>query len=645
MPVTVGLSAAAGAALGAAGAVGTFGALGGALLYGGLAAAQFVVGRALAPDAPRRPSAARRQNLVVGGDEPARWPVGRERISGWMPWAAENTAEITGVTRADGQNNKPNIGKYQYFSFVMVLSEIPIDAIEGWWCNGIWMPIRYATTRTGPEDGYLPLADQTAYTEFSPIIPPEGGPWGIGRGDGGAGGQNDYDFPDSGGESDRLSGTTRNLEWERWPIMLLPRITGAGKPPYAQERAQGGWWDRAQADEEKGKPGHAYIIVDLYQNAGDDEDTDKIGYSWKGIPRIELLVRGIRIAPPVILADGSIGEGVEAWTDNPNLISYWFMRHRMGWPNGAIDIRRTLEGAAECDELIPDNAYDDEPPDRGFSPTREITRYGADGLITAGDSPIEVLRGLAQAVDGNIVRSDGRIFLRPGLFEAVPQIRDPDPDAPDVGEFRAPVAHLSSDMVYEFHGRELQPPTADRANQISLSLERSAIHGWNFHDMAPITNEAGERHDGRLLPVKMGTAHFVKQPARARLLMEAELLRMRVEAGDRWAPVFRVTFLPGPRFANLQIKASDRITWSYDEEEIEDLESEVLRVHINPTWTVTMILRANGSLKGLGRGAALCPGFGDRPPSWPAFPVGHVASLYLAPSTLLYTVRDAGGNG
>ena len=642
MPVTVGFSAAVGAALGQAKLIGTLTALQGALLYGGIAAANFVVGRLFAPDAPKLAPAARTQNLVQGGDEPARWPIGQTRISGWMPWASENTAEVTGVTRPDGQNNRTKIEKFEYFSFVMVLSELPLESIDGYWVNGVWQPIRYGTTLTGPNDTIRVLEDQTAFNAYSPIIPPLAGDWGIGLGDGGAGGQNDYDFPETDGESDRLSGTTRNLEWQRWPYIIWPRITGYGKPPFAQERAEGGWWDKNKADEQKGKPGHAYVVVDCYQNTGDDEDVrENLGFNWRGIPQIEFLVKGIRIKPPVILPDGTIEEGVESWTDNPNLISYWFMRNRMGFPNGAIDVRRTLAGATECEEMIPDNAYEDEPEDRGFSPTREITRYGADGLITAGDSAIEVLRGLAQAVDGNVVRSDGRLFLRPGQFEAVPQIVDPGPDEPQTGEFRAPVTHLTSDMVYRFHGDELQPPTSGRANRAHLKLARSALHGWIPWDMTEVVNRAGERFDGYSLPVDMKTAPFIVQPTRARLLMEAELLRLRVEAGDRMAPIYTVTFLPGDRFENFRIKASDRITWSYDTEGIDRLESEVLRVRVNSDWTLTMVLRANGSLKGLGRGTVQCPGFGDRPPSWPAFPIGHVASLYLAPSTLLYTTREA----
>ena len=666
MPFGITIAAITGAAL-ASSATGlviagiTFNALGGALLFAGLAAASYLLAPKLS--APSLQTT-RTLNTLRTEIEPARWVIGKQKIGGVMVFAQENKEQIRIGRRPDGQarhDGDVDAWRGQYFTYVMLLAEEPLDGIERLWIQGVEQPIRYGRTMTAPagtgggpivreppDDGNgngggrsddehgpsgqqgvihtligedfgeqpTPLEDQTQATSLSPIIPPEEGDWGIGDGTGIG------DWPPEAEDRRRLNRGTRNVEPARYPYIIWPRLSGRGKPNYAFSRAGKGWWDPQQLTEEKGKEGHAYLVIDLYQNSRIDEDTgNQSGYNWNGVPDIQVQVRGMKL--PLPLPDA--GEGDAVVDSNPARAFWWYTQNRLGMPREGVDVASVIQAGADSDEDRSDNAYDDDP--RGFEPGRTIPRFGFDGVIVSGDPPGEVLREMAQCVEGAIVKTNGRVGLK-------------------TGKHRDPVRDVPVEHVIGIVGAEVQPPTASRANRGTVRLRQSAIHDWQPQPIGartefPISVEPARANDGAAFEIDTGERAYISSPARARSLVKHELLKLRGPDGARMAVVYTIKLWPGPNDENLQIAAFDRIIITTPAGPsgaaplLDGADVEVLTTSINPDWTVTLVVRHNGE-PGDDDDEVLCPGLGDAPPALPADDSdGHVATFYAAPSTLM----------
>ena len=632
MPVTVGLSAAVGAylAAGSLAKLGTLAALKGALLYGGLAGAQFLLRQQ-----PRAPAlqGSRSNQTVQLPQEPERYIFGRRRVSGVMLAFEENKAKVEGITRPDGQNNATEIGESRYWSGPRYLCSHPIDGIENVWMNGIEQLLQpegrlnRALSRSGPDTFLRPLAapdfSLDDADEWSPIIPPRDGLWGIGHGQG----RQDYyrndgtvpGRPDL--TNERLSGTTRNLEWQRWPWIIWPRITGFGKPPWGGPRSGTGWWDYrkqgiVEGDGQRNGPDEwAYVVVDFYQNSRNDEDVERSGYSWNtAVPEVELLVRGMRIALP----DENGVEQTPIWTENAAAVCWWYVRNQLDLPIQALDIPMWRDALAVCDEIIQDQGVEGDDP-REISAIRTTQRYTAGGVVVSGDPADGVLRELAYCLDGAITTSGGRIAVQPG------RMREADHDIP--------AEHVLPGLRVQ-----VQPALKDRANRADMRLQQSALHGWGPHPMAQVWNEAGERNDKRSLTTDMGERAYMTSPVRAHALMDAELKRIRVEGGLRMAPVYIFDCISGPNDEHLALRELQRITFSYEPLELDKVEIEILSITMSPKWRLTIVGRGNASVAPA-LAPVYCPGFGDAPPPYPSQARGHVGTLYLAPSTVIPTIR------
>ena len=623
MPFGVTIAALTGAAL-ASSATGlviagvTLTALQGALLFAGLAAAQYLLTPKLS--APSLQTT-RTLNTIRTEIEPARWVIGKQKIGGVMVFGQENKEQIRVGRRPDMQTRKDgdvDAWRGQYFSYVVLLAEEPLDGIERIWVNGVEQPIRFGRTMTAPVgtgavegsalgEAPTPLEDQSQATSLSPIVPPAEGDWGIGDGTGVG------DWPGEAEDRRRLNRGTRNVEPQRYPYIIWPRLSGEGKPPYAYSRAGKGWWDPAQLTESKGKEGHAYLLVDLYQNSRIDEDTgNQSGYNWSGVPDIQVQVRGMRL--PLPLPDGEDGDAVA--DSNPARAFWWFTRRRLGMPVAGLDVESVIQAGVDSDVDRSDNAYDDDP--RGFNPERVIPRFGFDGVIVSGDPPGQVLQEMAQTVEGAIVKTNGRVGLK-------------------TGKHREPVRTIPADQIIGIMGAEVQPPTAGRANRGTVRLRQSALHDWQPQPIGarpeyPISLEPARVNDGAVFEIDTGERAFISSPARARTLVRNELLKLRAPGGVRMAPVYTIKAWPGPNDENLQIGAFDRIIVSWPPL-LDAADVEVLSTSINPDWTVTLVIRHNVE-PGDDDDEALCPGYGDEPPRID-MGAGAVATFYGAPSTLL----------
>ena len=649
MPTGIGIAAVTGALLGSASALAIAGvtltALQGALLFAGLAAAQYLLRPKLS--APSLQST-RTLNTIRTELEPARWVFGRAKIGGVMVFAEENKEEIRVGPRPDGQTRKDrdvDAWRGQYFTYVVLLAEEALEGIERLWINGVEQPIRYGRQMTAPAgtggldsgDGRLitigDFGEQPTPIEGIPdspgshaIVPPETGDWGIGDGTGRG------DWPGEKDDRRRLNRGTRNVEPGRYPYIIWQRLSGEGKPPYAFSRAGRGWWRKEQLTEEKGKPGHAYLVIDLYQNSRIDEDTgNQAGYNWNGVPDIQVQVRGMRL--PLPLADGS--DGTPVADSNPCRAGWFFLRRRVGMPHQGLDAEGIIEAADECAERVPDNAYDDDP--RGFDPTRTRPRFSANGVVVSGDPVSEVLREISQAMGGAIILSNGQVSFR-------------------TGKRRTAVRTIPVEEMIALRGVEIQPPMASRANQGTVRVSQSELHDWQPFEVGaraayPIINRAARDHDGVALAIDTGERAYITSPSQARALVKSELTKLRGpevfdngrsrgRRGSRMTAVYTFNVAPGDADENLGIQAFDRIKLSWPPLELDEIDVEVLSKKINADWTVDLVVRHNDEPGGEGEDP-LCPGLGDAPPELPASDDdGHVFTFYAAPSTLLPEIED-----
>ena len=625
-PTSVAISAAFGAALAEASilAIATWKA---ALLYGGLAAAQFLLQpRASAPNL----QAARTQKILTSEAEPERFILGRQRVGGLLCHFEENGFWTTGVTRADGADNKTNINAWQHGACVLYLASHPLTALERLWIEGVEQPIRYGTTWTRPwprpdptraprsRQDYLQIRDDLVIGSpeaiNSPIVPPRFGPWGIGNG------TSDGDETDP-RVSERISGTTRNLEWERWPYIIWPRITGEGKPPYAQARAGRYWWTGDLLTEERGGRGHSYLLCDFYQNQNrkniQDEDVDESrqGYNWKTFPiDVQVLAKGMQIRFP----ENAAGElGQPAWSDNPAVIAWWILHEFIGLPVAALDPQMFIDAREICAERMPDNGGQADDP-RGFDPARDTEQFGTDTVVVSGDNAIQILREVAFSMDGALTTSGGRIAMQPGRSRTV--------------------THNVEEKDIIGMTVQAQPPSSERSNRANMVLRQSALHDWGVHPMGEVRNRPAEFTDGAIYETDMGTRTAVSSPVRANLLMQSELEKIRVPfgSGREMAPVYTIHMKSGDDDEHLEIRVLERITVSWEPFGLSNLELEVLSMEVSPDWEITLIGRANGA-DAIGLTPVHCPGFGDPPPAVPAAAdaTGHVATLYAATTTLM----------
>ena len=129
--------------------------------------------------------------------------------------------------------------------------------------------------------------------------------------------------------------------------------------------------------------GIAWGQVDLFQPFFPRSEPDKRLY--KGIPDVDILLRGIKVSTPYLDTDVSppvIKHREPAYSANPMALMHWFDRFYRGIPEDAIDQQAYLDAYEHCNEVITYRYGDSVPSDS----------IGSDGDYYA--------------------RSDGRIYLK-----------------------------------------------------------------------------------------------------------------------------------------------------------------------------------------------------------------------------------------
>ena len=305
MPVSVAIGAVTGAILGKLALIGSLTVLQGAILYGGLAAINYLFTPRPSFDVPTLDP----RIVVRAAKLSARNILGRARVSGWVPYMHEG-----GTTNLHTNTNTASGKKERFFHLVYILGKGPVEAIEKVWIDGKEQRILRAQRRVPVfsnvnEKVYPPYDDQSSAPANAVIIPAD----------------NNEDY----GPTAITSDDRHVPRFAIWPELDASGIH-TDLTPTAEPTGNARWGPEHKALTQDGG-GLAYIYVTLFQPSTGD-NRDKI--VWRSVPNIEVLVKGLKHQYPI----DSVGNlSSLAWTDNAAVCLYWFLRNRLGVPANGID--------------------------------------------------------------------------------------------------------------------------------------------------------------------------------------------------------------------------------------------------------------------------------------------------------------------
>ena len=541
MPTTVAVAAAAGGVLGGTGLV-TFGfvvagsaALTGALVYGGLAAASYVAQRAFGPRAPKIGSQDPSPQGQVRGTfraerASARWVVGRARIGGWQYSMDEGADE----------------GKYGFraLGYATALCETAYTEIEQIWLNGEPEPFSRVKDLVPLDGGHTGFTVYGA-GETPPVdalFVPDGSTDGSGS---------EYRIKDA--------REPNSLNNQRWIIAPRSGVTGGlpegGKNPVDPDTDAPLWdFDNLPVAPAREARGVGITFTRLWQPSPSRNEDNQV---WTAPPQVELLVKGIKILWPQDNA-GTLQAAPE-WTDNCAAILWWFMTERMKIRPSRIDNASFRAAFAKCAEEVTVTGSADGYP-------RTYTRYTANGMISADDDHLGVIRELLFAMAGSLVKLDGRWHIYAGAERpAVKTLTD-------------------SDIIRTVEIRPA-PALQDRINALTIGVAQSAEHGYTSFELPEIVDADGEARDGKRLPADLGTRAFVTNPVRAQMLARIELRRSRAQA----VHVYQIK--AGATMQNLAIAPKERLLVTDSESGLVAAKMEVIETRVLRDWSVELTLR------------------------------------------------------
>lgn len=373
MPTTVAISAGVGAVVGAnAGlfGLGLYGSIiAGATLYGGLAAANYLLQKSLAPstDLTRGADLTRTVRDEVS---PARWVLGRARVGGDLVYISDAVGEARYIGDAydDGAN---------FLRLILVLSEGPVDAVEKVWIDGVEEHFVRA-------DRVSPFAPAPRNPNGNVLVP---------------------NRPADAGEDSRFNDDARNSNGQpldAYRIELF--LDGAGTHNLTLTKPA--WTPGVHKLE-----GKAFVFVELrdykWDKSGNLQEHRFNENRWPGIPNLEFLVRGIKYTRP-----SSATADVTAWSSNGVDAYHWFLTERLGVPAAKINrtsflASRLIAGQTVTVTLPDETGYEDYPT--------TISRYDVNGVVISEDSSSRVLAELDFAIGGGLVEPGGIVHIRAGV--------------------------------------------------------------------------------------------------------------------------------------------------------------------------------------------------------------------------------------
>ena len=262
--------------------------------------------------------------------------------------------------------------------------------------------------------------------------------------------------------------------------------------------------ERKPWTEEHKLNGISWIGIELMQPFYDSTDLSTRFY--KNIPKIELLVKGIKPTFKRWTYDAMGNRSLETvteWTDNPVALLYWYDRVRRGFPEDAFDEEAIADAYEVCEELV--SYTDDQIPDshaflRGNNTTK---RYACNIEIESGMEPEQVYAMILATCAGFRFEVDGKIIYR-------------------VGEDRTYNWTITDEDFVQVQAVKPWPSLDDRVNRINAIMEQSEETNYRRDSLSFVDTHA-ETRDGEQRPIELNLAGVQNQLQAGRVI--ANLLR------------------------------------------------------------------------------------------------------------------------
>ena len=386
------------------------------------------------PRAETGSSAREVTSQIVSAVEPRRWVTGRQRVAGVVAYAFTSSGIRAGQRLAVPDAN---------LTLVLALSEGSIDGIERVWIDGEPVELSEVTL----QDGDTVLAPASGvYRDFLLIYP-----------------------------YFRADGTQGRALW------------GVPNSRWTQaHRLEGVSWCAVQIQQgsQKRNDDGAPVFVRRATASGVIDEPVWIGPRFRRVPKLEFLVRGIRLRWP--------GQADPAWTDEAVPI----LRHALT----SVADRPVAAGELDEDSFSRALAWGKAPVS---TPGGVEKRWTANGVIRATDDWQAVLRQLGWTIQGGAPQVAGRHRFIGG--------------APVFG---TPLL-LDESVIVEVRSAAIGTTLAERVNAAACSVAQSAAHDWQ-RDTVEYADQELQAADGLKLGRDLGERNFVTAPYTAlRLLAQA----------------------------------------------------------------------------------------------------------------------------
>ncbi len=548
---------------GVAGSILTGGTLGNALLFaGGTAAQAILAGRN--KDRERRAAVARQ--LLTAPVVPAQWVLGRQRKAGALFFGEESP--VIPAAPIDVGRDLPPLAEAalpvlrpaRVLYLGVILADGEIDGVEKLWIDGVEVPYRdtdgvlavdtsafnaeLAVLRqrvaelAGPEIDNDPVAEALKGDLQAQIRDLEaaakGPPWFEAEFDGDGYGPAVRIGLDLGGP-----GTSAADLMARAASALMADLADLdGEPAFewtAAHRVEGLAW--------------AWVEIRNFR------DPDGNSVPWTTVPRIEFLVRGVRVAG--------------AWTDDPATLVHWYLTERCGV--NVLDVLGVPEASAVCRTpvTIPvptrtselgrawleaaygppsgwpapgvQNAFVAELAARYAGPVNARPRYSFNGLVDGDEDRGSVLAALAAAMAGDVIDVGGQYQVTAGA--ATP-----------------PAGIIEQDDLLAAGEWVLSPPDQDRVNVLVGALAQDRHREWTENTLPEVADQALVDAEGRF-ERDVGYVPGAADEITARRLLATTLRKLSPTLNRLTIPV-----APGANFRWWALNAGDRVALDWPHE-------------------------------------------------------------------------------
>ena len=539
MPTGVAIAAITGGVLAGAGVI-TIGALtgaaaifAGAALYGGLAAAAYLLtpSRSLNPGSNLERQAI--QRMVRDELSPARWVVGRARVGGDLAYVSDESGEPR-FFNEDGTDEGEN-----FLRMILVLSEGPIDAVEKLWIDGV--EEHFVRTDRAPQ--FDPAPRNPNGRVLVPRSSADAGTSGSEYREGVWNSPSRFSRP----------GDSRSRDAYRIELFL----DGAGD--HDLELTKPEW-----APGKHRLEGVAFVYVELREFKWGSYGQHR---RWRQPPELNFLVRGIKIERPTSVDANGKTTFATSWTRNGVAVYRWFLIHRQEVPASKFPSQQYLAAEGVSDQTV-NLALPNDPGYDGYATSYD--RYAADGVITTDDDPSRVRAELDFAIGGHLVEIDGKIEIRAGVERPLGRA-------------------ITDDDLVELEGWQPGPDLQDRLNTVSMQLDQAHPAEWTRMAIPEYSDAAAVARDGAALAADLGTRAFVSEPAAALRLAAISLRRARFHA------IYSLRLRPGAGFANHGLSPGDRHPLTIERIGLAAVPCEVQSIAINDDLTVSAVFRHSPS--------------------------------------------------